>query len=240
MASNGEKRFFCSDDIESFFTNYSESSCGEDEEEGLVDDLYDSVNLIDSRAPDDYLLSSVGCDFCPDDGMDLSASNLDGNSTTEGMFGCKCSEKCYTKFKPDDIIDHKLNMAELSSTELDLVVSAKLQAFMKKDDRTSSVKKKSHERKQVHTYYQHQGHFICLGMFQSIHLIGKDRLAGVRKHVLENGLTIRKKKTAKNYKCHSFTVYKDIVSFLRNLGEECGVKLPGRIPGECNSCQKSQ
>lgn len=233
-------RFFLSaeDDLDTFFTDDrpldSESDSEDDEEQ-----YQESSAMLDTREPAELIRFSneivqpqnKHIDTDSNSSVTQTATNLPVNAD---FFGCSCNERCYTKFEISDLLLHQLNCAELSKHELDLVISAKIQCTMTASKLTSVNKKKATERKQVHTYYYHLGHSICLSMFKTLHNIGKDRLTNIRKHLITHGLVPRerKKREGQHPRTHSFDTYKDMVSFLKNLGEECGVKLLGRIPGQ--------
>ena len=125
-----------------------------------------------------------------------------------------------------------LNCAELTIPELDLALVAKLQSFTKFTAQTSANKMTPRERKQVYAQYYHQGLQICRELFMKIHGIGKDRLTNLKAHAVQHGLTLRKKKSGgRNSKAISYQQHVMLHSFLTNLAEEQGVKLPGRVPG---------
>ena len=67
----------------------------------------------------------------------------------------------------------------------------------------------------------------------SLFHIGKDRLANIQKHYLNNGLTPREHKRAgrRAHNCLPFVDIKLILNFLVNYSEEHAILLPGRVPG---------
>ena len=76
----------------------------------------------------------------------------------------------------------------LTQKELDLAVTAKLQAPTLTNAETSCSNKMARERKLVHTQYMHFGHSVCRDFFISLHSIGKDILVNIAGHMRENGL----------------------------------------------------
>lgn len=145
---------------------------------------------------------------------------------------CSCQSQCYRNFEQQDLTMNILNCAELSISQLDFALIAKLQAFTNAAPQTSRRGHAPRERKQVHAQYLHQGIQICRDLFLKIHGIGKDRLTNLKAHAVSHGLTPRQKKSGgRNSMAMSYEQHVALHSFLTNYAEEQGVKLPGRVPG---------
>jgi hypothetical protein len=156
------------------------------------------------------------------------------NSLDTDKFGCLCNKKCYSFFEKDLLIKNQLDCLDMTTKELDLVIIAKIQALASNTQLTSSIKKLSHVRSKVHTTYYHYGQPVCREFFLKIHMIGKSRLVNLSKHLQENGLCVRQKKSGgrkSNTNSLSYDSTLHVRTFLFNYAEEHGIKLPGRIPG---------
>lgn len=146
---------------------------------------------------------------------------------------CMCQKQCHRQFEQHDLITNILNSADLTTPELDLCLIAKLQSVtVKLTQATSDNRKIPKERKRPVSKYLHEGLPICRDLFQRLHGIGKDRLDNLKRHAIQEGLTVRVKKSGgNNPKSVTYEQHVAIHSFLNNYAEEQGIKLPGRIPG---------
>lgn len=154
----------------------------------------------------------------------------------DNQFGCKCKASCVRQFSKEQLLSHKLNCLELSTKELDLVVVSKLQALCNTDELTVGNHRKPKERRKAYTNYLHCGKEICRDLFLNLHCLGKERLTNLLNHLRENGVSVRQKKSGgRNKLALTRERCEGIYSYLTNLAEEIGVKLPGRIPGNYSS-----
>jgi hypothetical protein len=67
-----------------------------------------------------------------------------------------------------------------------------------------------------------------------LHGVGKDRIGNILKHLKENGFCVRIKKSGgrkSNTRAIHFATTIKVISFLSNVAEEHGYKLPGCVPG---------
>lgn len=154
------------------------------------------------------------------------------SAVENGMFGCSCKLKCYTLFPVNELNQQKLNCVELTTKELDLVLTSKLQALTLNGNMTGACKRPTKERQRAYTTYMHNGKPVCKSFFMNIHNVGKDRMGALLKHLTENGLVPRVKKSGgRNKLALTFERCKEIYNFILNYSETHGVKLPGRVPG---------
>jgi len=149
-------------------------------------------------------------------------------------FICSCTKSCMSLFNLNDLIATYFDCKELTVKELDLVLTAKLQALISCDSTIIATKKISKERIKSHTFYMHYGKSVCKQFFLKLHNIGHHRLDNLVAHLKQNGLSIRQKRSGgrkNNTRSINFHSTKNVVSFLSNFTEEHGIKLPGRVPG---------
>lgn len=167
----------------------------------------------------------------------ISDVNTSMHMTHDLTYGCSCKNKCYSLFDQESLANIQLDCLELTTQELDLVITAKLQALTNNSPLTSSNKAVAKQRKLSQTNYYHEGRPVCRDFFMKIHLIGKDRLGNLLKHLKSNGLTVRSKRSGGrkcNSRAFSHEVTSNVFSFVSNFAEQHGIKLPGRIPGYKN------
>ena len=131
-------------------------------------------------------------------------------------------------------------MIDLETSQQDLILLAKLDAALNASAETSGLHKKSGkgtERKRAYTFFTHHGLRICRRFFMHLHNISRTRLLNLQKHLKENGLVPRIKRSGgrqNNKHSLSFNDTQTVVTFIRNYAEAHAVSLPGRIPGFMN------
>ena len=152
--------------------------------------------------------------------------------------GCGCKKwngkACSEQFSIDYVKQLRVNIRELTTSELDLVIMGQLMANSNTSDTTSiDQRHKSTERKKPYTCHLHQSKVICQVMFMFFHGIGTKRLKNIVHSVKVHGITPRthgnKKRLPKN--ALSMKSMENVVRFLLNYVEQHGLLLPGRIPG---------
>ena len=149
------------------------------------------------------------------------------------IFKCSCKSLCHNKFVQKELMEHYLNCRELSNSELDQALIAKLQVLSNNSGSTSSNHHKPQERQRASGTYAHLGRDCCRELFLKIHGVGKERRENLRRQALTNGLMIRQKKSGgRNSRAVSYQQHVHINTFLTNFAEQNGIKLPGRIPGK--------
>ena len=144
--------------------------------------------------------------------------------------GCALSEKggpCSTQFSEETVLANLNNCLELTSGELDLVILANIQAFM----RINCVGEKRNRSSRCQFHFQ--GRPVCKETFLHLYGIGYSRFRRLKEHYEQNGISQRTHGNANrvpdNVTPHS--VIEDLHAFLQNYVEENAIVPPGRIPG---------
>ena len=83
---------------------------------------------------------------------------------------------CSQQFTVDYILQARMDAAELSKSELDMVILGQIMAFINTHDTVSATaisKQKAVPRLKPYSTYCHQGVHICASMFRCLHGVGK-------------------------------------------------------------------
>ena len=108
--------------------------------------------------------------------------------------GCSCTrwkgKSCSLQFTKDYVKDVQLSCMELTTTELDLVITGQLLACTNTSQRTiTDVHQPVHYCcKQNHTNFLHRGSPICTGTFRFLHAVGAKRMKNFLKSLKTNGI----------------------------------------------------
>ena len=141
--------------------------------------------------------------------------------------GCNCGygknkSSCTKSLSFEELVEHRMQCIELSSTELDLVVLGALNSHMK----LSSGKKRQRMS------YFFRGVQVCKKTFLFVYGIGKFRLDNLKTHLKKHGVMPRTHantaRLPKNTLAHE--TLNRTVTFIKNFATEQGVALPGRVP----------
>lgn len=146
--------------------------------------------------------------------------------------GCGChlgnsNGPCSKQFEDEVLVSNLLNVMELTTAELDLVILASIQAFTKSeeigDKRTRTPR----------CAFLYKSRTICKAMFLRLYGISEMRFRNLREHYEANGLVPRTHGNTKRLPWNSLSQSstEDIKSFIENYAEENAFSLPGRIPG---------
>ena len=185
---------------------------------------------------------------CTDDG-DSSAANMDvvtelrelDKEETENVqqfntTTCGCSKRngspCSDYFTVQDLSELRMQMSELESDQLDLVILSQIHAHHYTSELVGHRRKDERERVRDYTTFFCHGHSICLKTFLFIHSIGKKRFRNLLKHYQSNGVSPRVHGNVKRrpWNAASFRDKERAVSFIKNYAEAHALPLPGRLP----------
>ena len=167
--------------------------------------------------------------------------------------GCGCKRNggkpCYTSFSREQYEASWMQCAELSRSELDLVILGQIAALLKDSSQTNAHRQAS-QRQRTTMVFHHHGVPTCRETFLKLHGIGKmgynkkgttltwcvtglDRLKNVKASYLASGLTTRIHGNCRRRPKHALTIdeVKSLVTFMTNYAEKNAILLPGRIPG---------
>ena len=150
---------------------------------------------------------------------------------------CSCTlakgSPCSTLFTLDFYASHRLQAADLTHNELDLVIMGSLMSVVNMGNNIKDGKHKPVKRKRTFCNYQLHGHQVCQVTYRFLLDIGKHRLKAIKAHFLSNGLTPRiHGNTGKlPHNVTSYASIRYIVQFITNFAEQHAILLPGRIPG---------
>lgn len=153
--------------------------------------------------------------------------------------GCGCrkgggGKQCCTQFSREYFLSVRQSCAELSRSELDLVILGQLHAFTNQSPGVVTASRHAaQERERPNTLYFHQGKQVCMKTFRTLHTIGEMRLKNLAKSLKQNCLAPRIHGNTKRKPHHalSFASIEYVVRFLFNYTEQNGLLLPGRVPG---------
>lgn len=153
----------------------------------------------------------------------------------ENTCGCTLAKgsPCSSIFPLDYYISHRLQAADLTHSELDLVMMGSLMSFVSMSDNIKDGHHKPVKRKHTFCNYQHNGNQVCQVTYRFLLGVGKHRLKAIKAHLLSNGLAVRTHKNTGKIP-HNVTSYASIryiVQFITNFAEQHAILLPGRIPG---------
>ena len=141
--------------------------------------------------------------------------------------GCSCvygksKSLCTESLSLEELVEHRMQCIELSSTELDLVVLGALNSFM-----NLSSGKKRHRM-----CYFFRSVQVCKKTFLFVYGIGKYRLENLKAHLKRHGIAPRTHgntaRLPKNALAHE--TLNRAVTFVKNFASEQAVALPGRVP----------
>lgn len=153
----------------------------------------------------------------------------------ENACGCTLvkGSPCSNSFPSDYYISHRLQTADLTHNELDLVIMGSLTSVVNMGDNIKDGKHKPVKRKHTFCNFHYNGHQVCQVTYRFLFGIRKHRLKAIKAHLLSNGLTLRTHgNTGKlPHNVTSYASIRYIVQFITNFAEQNALLLPGRIPG---------
>ena len=142
--------------------------------------------------------------------------------------GCGCSggvngSPCSESISKEAIVFNHNNCKELSSTELDMVILANIQASDHGEQHCSKAGGKRKRRSRCSFHY----------MFLFLYCVSHSRFRSLKEHYGNHGITPRMHGNTKKRPSNAlpYTVVADITAFISNYVEENAIELPGRIPG---------
>ena len=121
---------------------------------------------------------------------DQSSSDSDDFVTPVKLFlesGCGCrygknNSSCTKSFSLEELVEHRMQCIELSSSELDLVLLGALQSHMNL----------SSNKKRYRMSYYFRGVQVCKETFLFVYCIGKSRLENLKAHLNRSGAVPRR------------------------------------------------
>ena len=165
-------------------------------------------------------------------------SSQDDEMSAQIAGGCGCSEDCYQQFSPQEILDFKLSMRELSKGERDLFLMGKLQVCIRDSATVTHARSRTATKKQrVSCQYAFDHRLVCQNAFCYIHEIGNFTLRALRKHIGESGPVPRQhgNKGRKAYNAYPFDVILNAVGFIKNYALVFGLPQPAASRGRANA-----
>ena len=156
--------------------------------------------------------------------------------------GCGCTKvngkQCSEQFSLEYIKSLRASCAELSRSELDLVILGQLLACTNQSPGVVTASRNpAAERQRSYTTLIHQSKSVCAKMFGMLHGIGRTRFKNLVKSLKEKGLTPRTHGNAKKKPHHALLLcsIEYVVRFIHNYAEQNALLLPGRVPGYSRS-----
>ena len=149
--------------------------------------------------------------------------------------GCGCTKgakdgPCSSYFSEQTVLSNLNNCFELTSTELDLVILANIQAFTRVDH----IGDKRNRSPRCNFHYQ--SYSICKDMFLCLYGISYSRFRRLKEHYENHGISHRTHGNHKRLPSNTLPqmVVEDVNTFLTNYVEENAISLPGWISGYKN------
>lgn len=154
----------------------------------------------------------------------------------EQTCGCTMGTKgspCSSLFPLDYYVARKLQVADLTPKELDLVITGSLMSVVNTQDDIKDGRHKTSKRKRTFCSFQFDGQRVCQVTYRFLLSIGNYRLKSLKSNLMHYGLTPRVNgNTGKlPHNVTSFEEIQRIVKFITNFAEDHAILLPGRIPG---------
>ena len=153
----------------------------------------------------------------------------------EDTCGCTLAKgsPCSATFPLEHYVTHRMQAAELTHNELDLVILGSLMSIINTGNNIKDGAHKPVKRKRTFLSFQHNGYQVCQVTYRFLFGIGKHRLKAIKAHYLSHGMTVRAHGNAGKLP-HNVTSYASIryiVQFITNFAEQHAILLPGQIPG---------
>ncbi|XP_070548133.1 uncharacterized protein [Ptychodera flava] len=157
-----------------------------------------------------------------------SSRETDGNNhasevTAEFQVGCGCSNRCYSQLNADRVFQYRLNLAEFTKTEKDILLLAKIEQMEKKGDtRRGKIRECQRFR------YEFDGYEICEKAWRFIHDISVWSYKSLKAHYKVNGIAPREHglKGKKAHNAFSFEIIQHVVQFIMEYSNEFGLPMP--------------
>ncbi|XP_070573522.1 uncharacterized protein [Ptychodera flava] len=155
-----------------------------------------------------------------------SSRETDGNAsevTAEFQVGCGCSNRCYSQLNADRVFQYRLNLAEFTKTEKDILLLAKMEQMEKKGDtRRGKIRECQRFR------YEFDGYEICEKAWRFIHDISVWSYKSLKAHYKVNGIAPREHglKGKKAHNAFSFEIIQHVVQFIMEYSNEFGLPMP--------------
>ena len=150
---------------------------------------------------------------------------------------CKCLKKkggpCSDHFSVEEIAEHRMQMAELESATLDMIILNQINAHHFSNDIQGHRSNAANiERVKEYTVFYCHGHPICLTTFLFLYGIGKKRFRNLLKHYKLNGLSVREHGNRKRKPWNAATLMdkERAMKFIMNYAAIHALPLPGRMP----------
>ncbi|XP_070539002.1 uncharacterized protein [Ptychodera flava] len=142
--------------------------------------------------------------------------------------GCGCNRKCYQRLDFDRVHGYRLDLAEFSRQEKDILLLAKLQSMEMSGD-TARGEKRSCQRFR----YTFDGEEICEKAFRFVHFVGPQSFKNLKAHYKDKGVVPRVHglKGKKAHNAYSFEVIADVIKFLEQYAQENGIPMPAAPRG---------
>ncbi|XP_077983871.1 uncharacterized protein LOC144438632 [Glandiceps talaboti] len=193
----------------------SDSGCSDDPDNNSSDSDVSGGEVSSQDLASRYISSTESCQD--------QEYNAESTVTDEFETGCGCNNRCYTNISAERVYQYRLNLAEFSKTEKDILVLAKME-LMEKMGETRRGKKRECQR----FGYEFEGQEICERAWRFIHDIGVWSYKSLKAHYKEHGLVPREHglKGKKVHNAFSFEVIQKVVQFIKEYAGEFGLPMP--------------
>ena len=171
--------------------------------------------------------------------IDLLPTDIQENQVVTDFVsaGCGCTKangrQCSEQFSLEYLKSVRESCAELSRSELDLVIMGQLLACTNQSSSVvTSSRNPEAERQRSYTTLFHQSKPVCAKTFGMLHGVGRTRFKNLLKSLKKYGLTPRTHGNAKKKPHHALSLssIEYVVRFIHNY-EQNALLLPGRVPG---------
>ncbi|XP_070552713.1 uncharacterized protein [Ptychodera flava] len=144
------------------------------------------------------------------------------------MKGCGCKDECFGKLKLDVVFQHRLNMAEFTKDQRDILILAKLDENSYSGDTVRGGKRECQR-----FIYKFDSVRVCEKVWRYCYYVGETTFKNLKRHYKENGVIPRQHglKGRKPVNTYTFEVIEDVVQFLIRYADEKGLPMPAAPRG---------
>ncbi|XP_070576723.1 uncharacterized protein [Ptychodera flava] len=194
----------------------------DDDDDGSVD--ISEASQLASLFNDNQQVNGV--DGLRDTGPNVDLDRAAVRATFEK--GCGCKDECFGKLKLDVVFHHRLNMAEFTKDQRDILILAKLDENSYSGDTVRGGKRECQR-----FIYKFDGVKVCEKVWRYCYYVGVTAFKNLKRHYKENGVIPRRHglKGRKPVNTYTFEVIEDVVQFLIRYADEKGLPMPAAPRG---------
>lgn len=234
----------------------SDTNLDDDECDVPVPDILENIDVAVSVRANETFGSSVSCEQvdecsvpmihnCLYEAQEL-AKQICPEATNETELvdkfiaeGCKCKRNCCQQFTAVEIVTNRLQLRDINFYDVNHLnaknetITGQLAVMCDSGKTISSSHRKKSERTKTRNTLMFHGKEVCLPIYLFINDIGIKRYKLLKKRYLSTGLQPHMHGHSNRRAKHAltFTDCERVVLFIKHYSEQCGLVLPGRVPG---------